>query len=124
MWSDGPGVPYSDDPIAHRNIVPGHDQPGQLISYSKSRDGMKWSEPRDLAGPPDSGYGWIARGFWVRNGELLALGTRYKAPSYRGEGLQLHAFEMITGQHKEWKHKGRSEEHTSELQSRENLVCR
>ena len=106
MWSDGPGVPYSDDPIAHRNIVPGHDQPGQLISYSKSKDGIKWSEPRDLAGPPDSGYGWIARGFWVRNGELLALGTRYKAPSYRGEGLQLHAFEMITGQDKEWKHKG------------------
>lgn len=106
MWSDGPGVPRSEDPVAHRNIVPGHDQPGQLISYSRSRNGIHWSEPRDLAGPPDDGFGWIARGFWIRNGQLLALGTRYRAPGYRGEGLQLHAFELISGQEKEWKHKG------------------
>lgn len=106
MWSDGPGVPRTEDPIAHRGIVPGHDQPGQLISYSKSKDGIKWSEPRDLAGNPDDGFAWIARGFWVRDGELLALVTRYRAPGYRGEGLQLHAFEMVKGQEREWQHKG------------------
>lgn len=106
MWSDGPGVHRSDDPVAHRNIIPGHDQPGQLVSYSKSRDGINWSEPRDLAGPPDDGFGWIARGFWVYDGELLALATRYNAPGYRGEGLQLHAFEMVKGLDREWSHKG------------------
>jgi len=106
MWSDGPGVHRSDDPIAHRNIIPGHDQPGQLVSYSKSKDGINWSEPRDLAGPPDDGFGWIARGFWVYEGNLLALATRYNAPGYRGEGLQLHAFEMVSGQDREWRHKG------------------
>jgi hypothetical protein len=106
MWSDGPGVSRSDDPIAHRNIIPGHDQPGQLVSYSKSKDGINWSEPRDLAGPPDDGFGWIARGFWVYDGKLLALATRFNAPNYRGKGLQLHAFEMVTEQEREWKHKG------------------
>lgn len=106
MWSDGPGVHRSEDPIKHRDIVPGHDQPGQLISYSTSEDGINWTEPRDLAGPPDDGFGWIARGFWIRNGELLALATRYNAPSYRGEGLQLHAYELATEGNKRWKHKG------------------
>ena len=106
MWSDGPGVSRSDDPIAHRDIVPGHDRPGQLVLYSTSKDGINWTEPRDLAGPPDSGFGWIARGFWARDGELLALATRYRAPGYRGEGLQLHAFELVTGQKSKWGHKG------------------
>jgi hypothetical protein len=106
MWSDGPGVSRSDDPVAHRNIVPGHDQPGQLVSYSTSYDGIHWTEKRDLAGPPDDGFGWIARGFWVREGKLLALATRYRAPGYRGDGLQLHAFEMIKGQERDWKHLG------------------
>ena len=106
MWSDGPGISRSDDPIAHRNIIPGHDQPGQLVSYSKSKDGINWSEPRDLAGPPDDGFGWLARGFWVYDEKLLALVTRFNAPDYRGKGLQLHALEMVTGQDREWKHKG------------------
>ena len=106
MWSDGPGLHRSEDPIKHRDIVPGHDQPGQLVSYSTSEDGINWTEPRDLAGPPDDGFGWIARGFWVRDGKLLSLVTRYNAPGYRGEGLQLHAYEMVKGQAKEWKHAG------------------
>ncbi|MFA6549406.1 MAG: exo-alpha-sialidase [Candidatus Margulisiibacteriota bacterium] len=106
MWSDGTGVPRSDDPIKHRNIIPGHDQPGQLVSYSTSKDGFNWSEKRDLAGPPDDGRGWIARGFWVREGKLLALATRYNALSYTGRGYQLHAFEMIPGKMPVWKHLG------------------
>lgn len=106
MWSDGPGVPRSDDPVAHRDIVPGHDQPGQLVSYSKSKDGINWSEPRNLTGPPDDGFGWIARGFWVRDGKLLALASHFNAPNYRGEGLQLHAFENIADEEREWKYKG------------------
>jgi hypothetical protein len=107
MWSDGPGIPRTDDPIKHQGIVPGHDRRGQLVSFSTSEDGMNWSEPRDLAGPPDPGFGWIARGFWIRGGKLLALATRYNAPSYRGKGLQLHVFEMVPGEcSPNWKHLG------------------
>jgi len=107
MWSDGTGVARSDDPIEHRNIVPGHDQPGQLVSYSISNDGFNWSEPRDLAGPPDDGRGWIARGFWVREGKLLALAAHYNALSYiTGRAYQLHAFEMQPGEIPAWKHLG------------------
>jgi hypothetical protein len=107
MWSDGPGLSRSDDPVAHRNIVPGHDRPGQMVSYSTSKDGVNWSEPRYLTDPPFiDGFGWIARGFWVRDGKLLALATLYNAPGYRGDGLQLHAYELISGKEREWKHKG------------------
>ena len=55
---------------------------------------------------PDEGYGWIARGFWIREGRLLALASRYKAPGYAGEGLSLHAFEASTGDSPGWKHLG------------------
>jgi hypothetical protein len=55
-------------------------------------DGIHWSNIKDLTGPPGKDQGWIARGFWVREGRLLALASRYKAPGYDGEGLSLHAF--------------------------------
>jgi len=108
MWSDGPGLPREGlNAKEHRGRVPGHDRPGQMVSYSTSKDGVNWSEPRYLTDPPfTDGFGWIARGFWVRDGKLLALATLYNAPGYRGEGLQLHAYEMISGGEREWKHKG------------------
>ena len=105
MWSDGPGgqrVP----PEQHRDRVPGHDLAGQHVSFATSGDGMNWSDVRDLAGPPDDGFGWIARGFWLREGKLLALASRYKAPGYGGLGLQLHAFEAVPGEPPQWKHLG------------------
>lgn len=47
----------------------------------------------DLSGPPRiKGFGWIARGFWIREGELLALATHFNAPGYPGKGLSLEAF--------------------------------
>lgn len=105
MWSDGPGAPRAPAE-EHRNVLPGHDLAGQRVSFATSRDGKSWSEIRDLAGPPDSGFGWIARGFWIRDGKLLALVSRYKAPGYPGPGLQLHAFEGRSGNPPEWKHLG------------------
>lgn len=102
MWSDGPGVPHDVTAKEHRTITPHHDQPGQLISYATSKDGIHWTERRDLAGPPDDGFGWIARGFWIRDGKLLGLASRYQAPGYEGDGLQLHAFEMHTGTPPVW----------------------
>jgi len=94
MWSDGPGVPRPDrTPEEHRNITPGHDQPGTRVSYATSHDGLTWSQPKDLSGPPrKEGFGWIARGLWVRDGELLALASHFNAPHYPGKGLSLEAF--------------------------------
>ncbi|QDS91537.1 hypothetical protein FF011L_02670 [Roseimaritima multifibrata] len=94
MWSDGPGVPHSGvSPAAHRNRVPGHDRPGTRNSYATSVDGVHWSKPADLTGPPRTeGFGWIARGLWVRDGDLLALSTHFNAPGYSGAGLSLEAF--------------------------------
>ncbi|MBG86821.1 MAG: hypothetical protein CMO80_07970 [Verrucomicrobiales bacterium] len=94
MWSDGPGLPRPGaTPKQHRNIVPGHDRPDTRISYATSKDGLHWSKPMDLSGPPRiKGFGWIARGLWVRDGELLALGSHFNAPGYPGEGLSLEAF--------------------------------
>jgi len=92
MWSDGPGLPKTT-PEAHWNVVPGHDRPDTRISFATSSDGLAWSEPRDLSGQPrKKGFGWIARGFWERKGELLALGTHFNAPGYTGEGLSLEAW--------------------------------
>jgi hypothetical protein len=94
MWSDGPGLPNPKlTPEQHRNAVPGHDQPGTRVSYATSNDGLNWSKPRDLSGPPRvEGFGWIARGLWIRDGELLALASHFRAPGYPGKGLSLEAF--------------------------------
>lgn len=94
MWSDGPGVRRPGlTEEQHRNVVPGHDQPGTRVSYSTSRDGLHWAAPEDLSGPPRrDGFGWIARGLWVRDGQLLALASHFNAPGYPGKGLSLEAF--------------------------------
>jgi hypothetical protein len=86
MWSDGPGVPRG------YGRGPGHDQSGQRVSFATSDDGLNWCDARDLSGPPKEGFGYIARGFWQRDGELLALASHFNAPDYRGKGLSLEAF--------------------------------
>jgi hypothetical protein len=103
MWSDGPGESRG------YGKTPGHDRADQHVSFATSPDGMKWSAIGNMTGRPDKGYGWIARGFWVREGKLLALASRYEAPGYSGPGLSLHAFELATAAEAEkpaWKHKG------------------
>jgi hypothetical protein len=100
MWSDGPGESRG------QGRVPGHDRADQHVSFATSLDGLKWSPIENLTGRPDAGYGWIARGFWVRDGKLLALASRYKAPGYHGEGLSLHAFELAASQPPQWRHAG------------------
>ncbi|GAA5505117.1 exo-alpha-sialidase [Novipirellula caenicola] len=94
MWSDGPGKRIDHvSPERHRNVVPHHDQAGTRVSYATSLDGVNWSKPADLTGPPRiEGFGWIARGMWIRDGELLALASHFRAPGYTGEGLSLEAF--------------------------------
>lgn len=107
MWSDGPGVPKKGlTPEQLREVVPGHDQANTRVSYATSPDGVIWSEPVDLSGPArKEGFGWIARGLWIRNGELLGLASHFQAPGYPGEGLSLEAFRWDS-ESKSWKEKG------------------
>ena len=105
MWSDGPGEPRVA-PEEHRDRVPGHDRPNQWVSFAYSKDGLDWSPIFNLTGMPEEGYGWIARGFCSREGKLLALASYYKGPGYRGEGLQLHAFELHQEDSIYWSHLG------------------
>ena len=79
MWSQGPPV---------------EDEPSQQVRYSTSDDGLTWSESKTLAGPLRDGYGCIARGFWVRDGELLALVAEYKGKGAFGvdKDLKLKAY--------------------------------
>ena len=93
MWSDGPGI---------------EDRVGQRVKFATSADGLKWSTPKFLTPiPPNSGpdsphYGtrtdkgmrWISRGFWQRDGELLALASSDEAAGFFGESLELHAFRL------------------------------
>lgn len=105
MWSDGAGTPRAPRD-KHRETTPYHDLADQRISFATSEDGLKWSAKGDIAGVPDEGFGWIARGFWIRDGKLLALASRFLAPSFAQEGLQLHAFELQEGEPPVWKHAG------------------
>lgn len=91
MWSDGPAI---------------EDRVGQVVKYAVSEDGVHWSEPDFLTPyPPNStpdsphyntrteeGFRYIARGFWVYDGELLALVSLDEADGFFGESLELRAF--------------------------------
>ncbi len=91
MWSDGPAL---------------EDRVGQVVKYATSDDGLEWSEAKFLTGyPPDSGpdsphyntrnpegFRYIARGFWVRDGELLALVSLDEAAGFFGRSLKLLAY--------------------------------
>jgi hypothetical protein len=91
MWSDGPEL---------------EDRVGQVVKYSTSPDGIKWDAPRPMTPyPPQSGpdsphyntrnkegFRYISRGFWVRDGQLLALASLDEAAGFFGPSLSLHAF--------------------------------
>jgi hypothetical protein len=91
MWSDGPEI---------------EDRVGQVVKYSTSEDGTHWKEPQFVTpypsqSGPDSphyntrnkeGFRYISRGFWLRDGELLALASLDEAAGFFGPSLALHAF--------------------------------
>ena len=93
LWSHGPKV---------------EDYPTQHVRYAVSDDGLKWSEPRVLGDLPTEGYGYIARDFWLRDGELLALVARYKGKGAFGKGKDLSLEAFVWDQATDaWKPKGR-----------------
>jgi hypothetical protein len=79
MWSQGPEV---------------EDVPSQQVRYATSEDGLSWSQPQTITGLPTEGYAYIARGFWQREGELLALVAHFKGKGAFGvnKELELRAF--------------------------------
>lgn len=93
MWSDGPGV---------------EDRVGQRVKFATSADGLTWSTPEFLTPVPpgsgpesphygtrtDKGFRYIARGFWKRDGEMLALASLDEAAGFFGPSLELRAFRL------------------------------
>jgi hypothetical protein len=93
LWSQGPPV---------------EDEPSQQIHFATSADGLKWSEPKVLVGPPQEGYAYIARGFWLRDGELLALAAHFKGKGAFGVNKELQLLAFVWDKSSEtWKPKGR-----------------
>lgn len=68
------------------------EDPDQLIRYATSSDGKRWSESRILVDDPDGPDKpgrWIARGIYVEDGRLKALGAYIESAAYRLRGQQV-----------------------------------
>lgn len=90
MWSHGPVI---------------EDNPRQHVRFATSADGLTWSAPQAIMPPsPRDGFRYIARGFWVHDGRLLALATHDEAfddkgrVHFFGESLELLAWEWRPGE--------------------------
>lgn len=73
--------------FSHGPVV--EDVPTQFVSYATSDDGLKWSEPKAVMPAPEAPYAYIARGFWLRNGELLALVAHFRDKGAFGVNKEL-----------------------------------
>ncbi len=74
IWSDGPKV---------------EDWPTQEVRFATSLDGIHWQPSGSVTGTPQAPYAFIARGLWVRGGELLALAAHYQGKGAFGVNKQL-----------------------------------
>lgn len=87
IWSHGPPI---------------EDEPTQQVRYATSEGGFHWSEPKSVTGRPDAPYAFIARGLWVRDGELLALAAHFKGKGAFGVDKELallaYAWDEDSGQ--------------------------
>ncbi len=63
IWSDGPKV---------------EDWPTQEVKFATSDDGLTWSPAQSVTGTPKEPHAFIARGLWIRDGQLLALAAHYQ----------------------------------------------
>ena len=68
------------------------DSAGQIVRYATSTDGLNWSAAQEMMLPDQDGMRFISRGFWERDGELLALASRDEVGSYFGDSLELQAY--------------------------------
>jgi hypothetical protein len=65
------------------------DLPTQFVSYATSDDGLHWSAPKAVMPRPEAPYAYIARDFWLRDGELLALVAHYRDKGAFGVNKEL-----------------------------------
>ncbi|MBW3542662.1 MAG: glycoside hydrolase [Planctomycetes bacterium] len=79
LWSEGPPI---------------EDEPTQEVRYATSANGLVWSRSRSVTSRPEAPYAFIARGFWVRDGRLLALAAHFKGKGAFGadKELELRAY--------------------------------
>ncbi len=80
MWSQGP---------------PTEDEPSQQVRYATSADGLTWTAARPLTGAPEEGYAYIARGFWIRDGKLIALVAHFKGQGAFGVNKELELRSLL-----------------------------
>lgn len=84
------------------------DWPTQFVSYATSDDGLHWSEAKPVMKRPEAPYAYIARDFWIRDGELLALVAHYKDKGAFGVNkelkLEAYGWDKAAG---EWKYKAK-----------------
>lgn len=97
VWSHGPKI---------------EDNPTQHVRYATSPDGLRWTERGAVMPPsPRTGFRYIARGLWVRDGRLLAIASHDEAfddkgrVKFFGKSLQLLAWEWQPAE-KSWKELG------------------
>ena len=94
IWSDGPMI---------------EDHPTQEIKYATSSDGLHWSPAKSVTGTPEEPDAFIARGLWIRDGELLALAAHYRGKGAFGAQeqkqlrLEAYAWDAEAGS---WKFRG------------------
>jgi len=74
VWSHGPPI---------------EDEPTQHVRYATGENGLTWSKPKSVTGRPDAPYAFIARGLWVRDGELLTLAAHFKGKGAFGVDKEL-----------------------------------
>lgn len=81
MWSSG------------ADGVAGEDQSGQRVRYATSSDAETWSASSFITPAPSTDFRYIARGFWKRGSELIALATLDESDEgYFGASLELRGF--------------------------------
>ncbi|QDT89095.1 exo-alpha-sialidase [Gimesia algae] len=94
IWSDGPRI---------------EDEPTQEIKYATSVDGVQWSKAKSVTGTPEKPHAFIARGLWLRDGQLLALAAKYQGHGAFGpqdkKHLELIAYRWEPKQDK-WVYEG------------------
>ncbi len=73
--------------FSHGPIV--EDWPTQFVSYATSDDGLKWSAAKPVMPAPAAPYAYIARDFWVRDGELLVLVAHFRDKGAFGVNKEL-----------------------------------
>lgn len=78
--------------FSHGPVV--EDVPTQFVSYATSDDGLTWGKAQPVMPPPEAPYAYIARGLWLRDGELLTLAAHFRDKGAFGvnKELKLQAF--------------------------------